>query len=327
SSGHVERYMEFVARETIEILEANGFASLDEIIGRSDLLRKKDNLNLKAAKLHLDSVLYRPELPSRISRRFKPTQKDLAASRIDVAVADEIMESLAKGKQHESEHRITNRDRGIGAYLSGCIARKGFAGKLKNDTVELRLSGSAGQSLGAFLAKGVSIRLTGDANDYVGKSLSGGKIVIAPDAEMQSGIKDNMIAGNTVLYGASSGIFYGAGVVGDRFAIRNSGAVAVCEGIGNNGCEYMTGGTVVVLGKRGMNFASGMTGGKAYVLNEKAQSPAGKSEKAIGRELDDAASEELLKILKGYEEETKSEKAKNIIASWPASAKKFRLVE
>jgi len=327
SSGHVERYMEFVARETIEILEANGFASLDEIIGRSDLLRKKENLNLKAAKLQLDSVLYRPELPSRISRRFKPTQKDLAASRIDVAVADEIMDSLAKGKQHESEHKITNRDRGIGTYLSGCIARKGFAGKLKNDTVELRLSGSAGQSLGAFLAKGVSIRLSGDANDYVGKSLSGGKIVIVPDAEMQSGIKDNMIAGNTVLYGASSGIFYGAGVVGDRFAIRNSGALAVCEGIGNNGCEYMTGGTVVVLGKRGMNFASGMTGGKAYVLNEKAQSPDRKSEKAIGRELDDSASEELLKILKEYEEETKSEKAKNIIASWPASAKKFRIVE
>jgi len=327
SSGHVERYMEFVARETIEILEENGFASLDEIIGRSDLLRKKDNLNLKAAKLRLDSVLYRPELPSRISRKFKPTQKESAASAIDVAVADGIMDSLAEGKQHESGHKITNRDRGIGAYLSGCIARKGFAGKLKYDTVELRLSGSAGQSLGAFLAKGVSIRLSGDANDYVGKSLSGGKIVIVPDAEMQSGIKDNMIAGNTVLYGASSGIFYGAGVVGDRFAIRNSGALAVCEGIGNNGCEYMTGGTVVVLGKRGMNFASGMTGGKAYVLNEKAQSPAGKSEKAIGRELDDAASDELLKILKEYEEETKSEKAKKIIASWPASAKKFRLVE
>ncbi len=327
SSGHVERYMEFVARETIEILEENGFASIDEIIGRSDLLRKKENLNLKASKLELDSVLYRPELPSRISRRFKPAQKDLAASRIDVAVADEIMDSLAKGKQHESEHRITNRDRGVGAYLSGCIARKGLGGKLKNDAVELRLAGSAGQSLGAFLAKGVSIRLSGDANDYVGKSLSGGKIVIAADAEMQGGIKENMIAGNTVLYGASSGIFYGAGLVGDRFAIRNSGALAVCEGIGNNGCEYMTGGRVVVLGKRGMNFASGMTGGKAFVLNEGRQSLAGKGEKTEGRELDEAAADELLKILQGYEEETKSEKAKAIIAAWPASAQRFRLIE
>ena len=329
SSNHVEKYMEFVAKETIEILENNGFSSLDEIIGRSDLLQKKKNLHLKAEKLELDSVLFRPELPSRISCRYKPTEKKLVDSRVDIEVVDEIIDAIKQGKHYESEHVISNRDRGIGAYLSGCIERKGTRDKLSDDSIELNLSGSAGQSLGAFLTKGVTLRLKGDANDYVGKSLSGGKIVISPDVEMQKGIKDNMIAGNTVLYGASAGIFYGAGVVGDRFAIRNSGALAVCEGIGNNGCEYMTGGIVVILGKIGMNFAAGMSGGKIFAWNEKEPSTGGKrkGKSFLGKELDDEAKTELMIILQEYEEETKSEKAKAIIASWPAFAKNFRLIE
>jgi len=327
SSEHIENYLGFVARETIEILQAFGFKSLDQIIGRSDLLRKKGNLNPKAENLEIDSVLFRPELPSRISNKHKPVEKELAASSIDLEITEDCIEAALKGEHYKWEGKISNRDRGVGIYLSGSMARKGMLNKLKEDSVEINLEGSAGQSFGAFLAKGLTLKLKGDANDYVGKSLSGGKIVISPDVEMQGRIKDNMIVGNTVLYGASSGVFYGAGLAGDRFAVRNSGALAVCEGIGNNGCEYMTGGTVVVLGKIGMNFAAGMTGGRAYVFDEKKSSSDEMPKRMIGRALDEKDKRDLLEILKAYAEETKSRRAKVIVDSWPASVKKFKIVK
>lgn len=329
TSGDIERYMGFVAREVVEILKDNGFESLEAILGRADLLGPKEGLVGKAAGLDLKPILFRPELPSRIRDRYGDEAKPGALSRVDSEIAEEVFSALEKGRTFRASYGTTNRDRGIGTYLSGLMARRGFQDKIDGNAVELVLTGSSGQSLGAFLARGITLRVYGDVNDYAGKSMSGGRIIIVPEREVQGTIKNNMIAGNTVLYGASSGVFYGSGIAGDRFAIRNSGATAVCEGLGNNGCEYMTGGIVVILGKTGMNLASGMTGGKLFLLKEEAPSRKGRHEEIFkwSRPLGDKDAAELERILRDYEKETGSEKAGKILAEWPLSAENFIVAE
>ena len=322
--GHVERYMRFVAREVKEILQAHGYESLEAVLGRTDLLRIRQDLSGKAKALDLGPILFRPELPGRIQDRRIAREKPAASSRIDMDIAEEVLAAIEAGRTCRGGYAVTNRDRGIGTCLSGRIARAGLADRLEEGAVELVLTGSAGQSLGAFLTKGITLRVYGDVNDYAGKSLSGGRIVITPEKEVEGGIENGMIAGNTVLYGASGGTFYGAGVTGDRFAVRNSGALAVCEGLGNNGCEYMTGGTVVVLGDAGLNLGAGMSGGRIFLLGRETAPESGG---CASRPLRKKEGQELHGILSDYAAETGSPKARGLLEAWSVKAEGFRVVE
>jgi glutamate synthase domain-containing protein 3 len=222
----------------------------------------------KAKGLDLSMILYNPPTPSRIARRCVQAQDHGLSQALDYKLIDHAREAIDSGTPIEIKLPIRNVHRTVGAMLSGEIARKYGSAGLPEDTIRFQFTGSAGQSFGAFLAKGVTLELEGDANDYVGKGLSGGKLIVHPPANSTFLPEQNILIGNVVLYGATSGEAYFNGMAGERFAVRNSGATAVVEGLGDHGCEYMTNGLVVVLGKTGRNFAAGMSGGIAYVLDE-----------------------------------------------------------
>ena len=267
---HVINYFFFVAEEVRELMASMGVARFDDLIGRADLLdQRKSITHWKAKGLDFARLFVVPEPIEGVANRHVERQYHPIESVLDRRLIAQAMPVIEHGGHVTIEDRISNVDRTTGAMLSGEIAaRHGHAG-LPEDSIEIRLSGTAGQSFGAWLAAGVSLELTGEANDYVGKGLSGGRIVVKPSPD--SGIPadaSSMIAGNTLLYGAISGEAYFRGIVGERFAVRNSGAIAVVEGTGDHGCEYMTGGVVVVIGSTGRNFAAGMSGGVAYVLDE-----------------------------------------------------------
>jgi glutamate synthase (NADPH/NADH) large chain len=246
-----------------------GFRRFDDMIGQSDRLdQRKAIKHYKAKGINLSKVIYKPEPQEGVVIFNCDTQDHDLDTIKDRWLIEKSLPALQQGKSVLIEGEIHNTDRTTGAMLSGEVAKRfGHAG-LPEDTISIKLSGTAGQSFGAFLAKGVSIELTGDANDYVGKGLSGGRLVICPPTESQIVPEQSIIVGNTVLYGATEGECFFRGVGGERFAVRNSGATAVVEGVGDHGCEYMTGGIVVVLGYTGRNFAAGMSGGIAYVLDE-----------------------------------------------------------
>jgi glutamate synthase domain-containing protein 2/glutamate synthase domain-containing protein 1/glutamate synthase domain-containing protein 3 len=265
---HVERFLRFVAREFRERMAELGFRTVDEMVGHSELL--EPNLpadNPKTARLDL-SMLLRPTGEAGGPVRCVRAQEHEVLKSLNAELVRLAAPALEQRKPVEIKRAIRNVDRTVGAMLSGEIVRRHGPEGLPEDTVRLDFDGSAGQSLGAFLAPGITIRVAGDANDYVGKGLSGGRIVLVPPAEATFIPHDNIIAGNVCLYGATSGELYVNGMAGERFAIRNSGALAVVEGVGDHGCEYMTGGVVVVLGVTGHNFAAGMSGGVAYVFND-----------------------------------------------------------
>ncbi|WP_173932651.1 glutamate synthase large subunit [Chelativorans sp. Marseille-P2723] len=265
---HVINYFFHVAEEVRQILARMGFRKLDEITGQSDLLEKRQMVeHWKAKGLDFSRIFFKPEAP-REAIRWTERQKHPIEDVLDRKLIAASMPALEGKKPVTLEFRIGNTDRTAGAMLSGEVARRYGHKGLKDDTISVRFQGTAGQSFGAFLARGISFELTGDANDYVGKGLSGGRIVIRPSDKAKIVPERSIIVGNTVLYGAIEGECYFRGVAGERFAVRNSGAVAVVEGVGDHGCEYMTGGLVVVLGKTGRNFAAGMSGGVAYVLDE-----------------------------------------------------------
>ncbi|MGN0098872.1 MAG: glutamate synthase large subunit [Candidatus Methanomethylophilaceae archaeon] len=258
NADEVIRYWRFMAEDVRAILSRMGFRSLDEIVGRADLIRvkpregKPSHLDLSPLSLVLDG-----------DRRIGSGQTDILARVFDRRILEDCGEAIRTGRRTEQVYRLTNVDRSVGVMLSGEIVRRGA--DLKDDTLDITFVGAAGQSFGAFLTKGVTFRMKGLANDYVGKGLSGGRIILTHDRDAPCG---NVIAGNTLMYGATSGELYAAGSVGERFCVRNSGAVAVAEGAGDHCCEYMTGGRVVVLGRCGRNFAAGMSAGIAYVLDE-----------------------------------------------------------
>jgi glutamate synthase (NADPH/NADH) large chain len=266
---HVINYFFFVAEELREIMAELGFRTLDEMIGRVDRLdMKKAVAHWKARGVDLSRILHAPAARPGAAIHHCETQNHGLESALDHELIAAARPSIENGQAVRLARGIRNVDRTVGAMLSGEVARvHGHAG-LPEDTILVKFTGTAGQSFGAFLARGVSLELTGDANDYVGKGLSGGRIVVKPPAGLARDPADNIIVGNTVLYGAIAGEAYFQGVAGERFAVRNSGAVAVVEGTGDHGCEYMTGGVVVVLGGTGRNFAAGMSGGVAYVLDE-----------------------------------------------------------
>ena len=265
---HVINYFFFVAEELRELMAALGVSKLDEIIGRSDFLDKDAALeHWKARGLDFTRIFFQPEAKPeevRWTERQQHPIDDILDRRL-IAAAKPALEEKSPTIIDET---ICSVDRSAGAMLSGEIAKRYGAKGLPDNTLQINLKGTAGQAFGAFVAKGVTIDLEGDANDYVGKGLSGGRIIVRPPQNTRIIPEDSIIVGNTVLYGATTGECYFRGVAGERFAVRNSGAVAVVEGVGDHGCEYMTGGVIVVIGQTGRNFAAGMSGGIAYVLDE-----------------------------------------------------------
>jgi glutamate synthase (NADPH) large chain len=266
---HVINYFFYVAEEVREWMARLGIRRFDDLIGRTDLLDTRRGVeHWKVNGLDFSRLFYRPPAEPGVAIRRCEEQDHGLAKALDHELIEKAAVALASRKPVAIESRIYNRNRTVGAMLSGEVARRhGHAG-LADDTIHVKFTGTAGQSFGAWLAHGVAFELEGDANDYVGKGLSGGRIVVYPPKDCPIIPEENIVIGNTVMYGAISGEAYFRGVAGERFCVRNSGATAVVEGVGDHGCEYMTGGTVVVLGTAGRNFAAGMSGGIAYVLDE-----------------------------------------------------------
>jgi len=264
----VVHFFLFVAQEVRQFLARLGARSLDELIGRVDLLRpRKDLQHWKAQRLDLRPLLAPPRAGPEQPRRCLEVQHKDVSDHLDQTLIPRARATLLGGPPVMTVLPVRNAHRAVGAMLSGEIARRHGSAGLADDSIRIRLQGSAGQSFGAFLATGVTLELEGDANDYVGKGLSGGRIIVLPPAGARFAPEENVIIGNTVLYGATGGELYASGLAGERFAVRNSGASAVVEGVGDHGCEYMTGGVVVVLGPTGRNFGAGMSGGMAFVLD------------------------------------------------------------
>ena len=265
---HVVNYFFFVAEEARELMAKLGVRKLAELIGRADLLDMKKSIeHWKARGLDFSKIFTMPQMPAEVARYHRETQDHGLEKALDRRLIELAQPALERGERVTIEMPIRNINRTVGTMLSWEIAKRYGHDGLPDDTIHIRLAGSAGQSFGAFLAKGVTLDLIGDTNDYCGKGLSGGRISVQPSSKFRGEPTENIITGNVVLYGAICGEAYFRGVAGERFAVRNSGALAVVEGVGDHGCEYMTGGSVVVLGQTGRNFAAGMSGGVAYGLD------------------------------------------------------------
>jgi glutamate synthase (NADPH/NADH) large chain len=308
----VENFFKFIALEVREYLANLGYKSLDELIGHSEILdTKKAISHWKASGLDLSPILHRVKIDDSTSM-IKTIEQDHG---LDKALDNKLIEickpALEKGELVRAQLEVRNVNRTVGTMLGSEVTRKYGGSGLPEGTIELTFNGSAGQSFGAFIPKGMTLRLEGDTNDYLGKGLSGGKIVVRPDRQAKFDSATNVIAGNVIAYGATSGTIFVRGLVGERFCVRNSGATAVVEGVGDHGCEYMTGGKVVVLGKTGRNFAAGMSGGIAYVLNINVENV--NAEMVELEELDASDKEFLTQILKDFVDETDSTIAKQLI--------------
>lgn len=322
----VINYFTFVAEEVREIMASLGIAKFDDLIGHTELLEKVNLEDFsKAQSLSFEKILFKAV--SKDTAHFNTPQQHEIKQSLDFKLQDKVLESLRAHKALSLDLKVKNTDRAIGTYLSGQIVHHNF--KLEDDFLSLNLKGTAGQSFGAFLQKGLTLNLTGEANDYVGKGLCGGIIVIKKDPLFKGPTDQNIIAGNTCLYGATSGLAFISGKVGERFAVRNSGAIAICEGAGDHLCEYMTGGTVIVLGEIGRNFAAGMSGGIAYIFD-----PAKKIFKHLTYLTDDFSitylkSDDLedLKVLKDllshYQKRTLSAKALQILENFDTQSPNF----
>jgi glutamate synthase (NADPH/NADH) large chain len=268
---HVVNYFFFVAEEARQIMAQLGIRTFDELIGRADLLdTRKGIAHWKARGLDFSRVFHLPQIDASVPRLHTEEQDHGLAKALDVKLIERCQPAILRGEKVQFMEEARNRNRSLGAMLSGELVRHRPEG-LPDHTIFMQMEGTGGQSFGAFLAPGITLYLIGDANDYTGKGLSGGRVVVRPSIEFRGDTTRNIIIGNTALYGATSGEAFFRGVAGERFAVRLSGASAVVEGTGDHGCEYMTGGTAVVLGKTGRNFAAGMSGGVAYVYDEDGQ--------------------------------------------------------
>jgi len=268
---HVVNYFFFVAEEVRQIMAQLGIRKFDDLIGRTDLLDMKKGIeHWKARGLDFTRLLARPDVPAEVARYQVEDQDHRLDKSLDNILIERSRPAIERGEKVSFIENTRNVNRSVGAMLSGAVTKAHPEG-LPDDTIRIQLEGTGGQSFGAFLAKGVTLYLIGDANDYTGKGLSGGRIIVRPSIDFRGDATRNIIIGNTALYGATTGEAFFAGVAGERFAVRLSGATTVVEGTGDHGCEYMTGGTVVVLGKTGRNFAAGMSGGVAYVYDEDGQ--------------------------------------------------------
>ena len=324
---HVINFFFFIAEQVREYMAQMGFRTFDEMVGRVDMLDARHAIeHWKAKGLDLSMILYNPPTPSRVARRCVQPQDHGLSQALDYKLIDHARDAIDNGTPVEIKLPIRNVHRTVGAMLSGEIARKYGSAGLPEDTIKFQFTGSAGQSFGAFLAKGVTLELEGDANDYVGKGLSGGRLIVYPPRNSTFLPEENILIGNVVLYGATSGEAYFNGMAGERFAVRNSGATAVVEGLGDHGCEYMTKGLVVVLGKTGRNFAAGMSGGVAYVLDEKGDF-AEKRCNTAAVDLEPVVAEEdtqrLYTIISNHVAATGSPRGKWILENWAEMVPRF----
>jgi glutamate synthase domain-containing protein 2/glutamate synthase domain-containing protein 1/glutamate synthase domain-containing protein 3 len=324
---HAINFFFFIAEQLREIMAKLGFRTVDEMVGRVDLLEMRPAVeHWKAKGLDFSSILYNPPMPSRISRRCTTAQDHGIDEALDYKLIDHAREAIDDGTPLEFKLPIKNTHRTVGAMLSGEIARKHGSKGLPDNTIQFHFNGSAGQSFGAFLANGVTLELEGDANDYVGKGLSGGRIIVYPPKTSTFVPEENILVGNVVLYGATSGEAFFNGMAGERFAVRNSGATAVVEGLGDHGCEYMTKGTVIVLGKTGRNFAAGMSGGIAYVLDEYgtfAKESCNKASVDLEQLSDPQDQQVLHQYISRHFEFTGSPRAKWVLDHWLTMIPKF----
>ncbi len=262
--------MRFIAQELREYMALLGIKTVDELVGRTDLLKMKENLPDRLQKIDLSLILSNPYEKCQEKVIFDPKQVydfGLEKTVDEKVLLKQLAKAMEGGQKRSLEVDVSNTDRTFGTILGSEITRK-FGDTLQEDTYRILCNGSGGQSFGAFIPKGLTLELVGDSNDYFGKGLSGGKLIVYPPKGSRFKQDENIIIGNVALYGATSGKAFINGVAGERFCVRNSGALAVVEGVGDHGCEYMTGGRVVVLGSIGKNFAAGMSGGIAYVLDE-----------------------------------------------------------
>lgn len=324
---HVVNFMTFVAQDLREIMAELGFRTIEEMVGRTDCLDAVHaDYHWKKKGVDLSGLLHTPELPEGSTRFRSKFQNHGLEETIDVSkLLDLAAPALESGQPVEVSLPITNVNRAVGTILGSELTRKYGAAGLPDDTIRLNFTGSAGQSLGAFVPKGITITVEGDSNDYVGKGLSGGKLIIKPSPKATFAAEDNIIIGNTALYGATGGEAYINGIAGERFAVRNSGANVVVEGVGDHGCEYMTGGRVAVLGATGRNFAAGMSGGIAYVYDpENSFIKRCNLEMVLLERVEEAEeAAELHKLISRHAELTGSAAAGRILDSWEASLPKF----
>jgi len=331
---HVVKFFFFVAEEARQIMASLGVRSVDELIGRADLLHAEEAIeHWKARGVDLSLMLAFPELPSGVARRCEQAQEPVLDDALDWGMIAEAEPALrgagaegngSAGPRVRLERRVRNVHRTVGGLLSGEIARRHGPHGLPEGAIEVALSGSAGQSFGAWLAHGVTFSLQGETNDYAGKGLSGGVLSVRPPESAGFRAEENVIVGNTVLYGATEGRAFFRGLAGERFAVRNSGASAVVEGVGDHGCEYMTGGRVVVLGSTGRNFAAGMSGGIAYVRDLDGSFPARCNRELVDLDpLDEHDEAELLALVQEHARRTSSPVARQLLAGWDAAVRKF----
>lgn len=322
---YIVNYFRFIAGELRSIMAGLGFRTIDDMIGRTDLLElNRDIVPLKAKGIDYSRILYKPDLPEDIGRYCKYKQDSVLDSVLDRELITLCRDSLETNRPVKISMEINNANRATGAMLSGEVCRRCGDGVLLENTITCKFNGIAGQSFGAFLAKGIMFELEGMANDYVGKGISGGKIVIYPDKRAQYEPDKNIIIGNTTFYGAISGEAYICGASGERFCVRNSGLYAVVEGVGDHGCEYMTGGRVVVLGKTGINFAAGMSGGIAYIYDEdKTFKDKCNTDMVELETVQEDDKDTIYHLLHNHFKYTKSRKAKKIMDNMPGEFKKF----
>ena len=320
---HVINYMTFIAQELRELMAELGFTDLEELIGRPELLVQRATDHEKAKHLDLSAVIAEPagETRTKVTEQEHPGIDEL----LDWDLIAEAADGIVDGAPVALTHDIENVDRAVGAALSNRVVTERGEDRLPADTITCRFDGYAGQSFGAFLTSGITFELSGAANDYVGKGLSGGRIVIDTPADAGYDPAENVVAGNVCLYGATSGEMYVNGVVGERFGVRNSGVKAVVEGVGDHGCEYMTGGVVAVLGDTGRNFAAGMSGGVAYVYDpdDRLDARLNRGMVSLSTDLSDEDRAMLRRLVENHHAYTESERAAELLADWEAAADDF----
>jgi len=322
---HTVNFMKFVAQEVRELMAQLGFRKIEEMVGRTDVLEAKKAIDhWKAKNIDLSKILYQPEVAPEVGRYCQIPQDHGLEKSLDITVLLDLCKgAIENGEKVKATLPIKNVNRVVGTILGNEITKRYWQG-LPEDTIHLHFQGSAGQSFGAFVPKGVTLELEGDANDYLGKGLSGGKIIVYPSVSSSFVAEENIIIGNVAFYGATNGEAYINGVAGERFCVRNSGVNTVVEAVGDHGCEYMTGGKVVVLGGTGRNFAAGMSGGVAYILDEKGDFATRCNTAMVALEtLDDEDGSIVRQMIEKHLHYTKSQKAAKVLESWSEMLPKF----
>jgi glutamate synthase (ferredoxin) len=324
---HVVNFMRFIAQEVRELMAELGFRTVSEMVGQVNCLEvRKAVEHWKAKGLDFSNILYQPQVPATVGHYCQMEQDHGLNKALDNQILLKLCKAaIERGEKVRATLPIKNTNRVVGTIVGSEITRRHGAAGLPEDTISIKFKGSAGQSFGAFMPKGMTFRLEGDANDYVGKGLSGGKIIVYPPVGSSFAAAENIIIGNVALYGATGGEAYICGVAGERFCVRNSGVKAVVEAVGDHGCEYMTGGRVVVLGSTGRNFGAGMSGGVAYVLDETGDFAKRCNKQMVNLEkLENAQEiEEVRHLINNHAAYTGSQRATEVLAAWSKCLPKF----